>query len=120
MSAQPQLDRHAQPATLVDGFKGAGLFLLLVITEPKTTEGLPWERIGWSLVVRGNTVDKIEDERSREFNKAQQGSTSRPHLIETEAIENRALSREAGIRLGRRCATLRRIFRFNILENRPC
>jgi hypothetical protein len=40
-------------------------------------------------------VDKIEDAKSREFNKAQQGSTSRPQLIETEAIENRALSREA-------------------------
>jgi hypothetical protein len=49
-----------------------------------------------------NAVDKIEDARSREFNKAQQGSTRRPHLIEIEAIENRALSREAGIRLGHR------------------
>src|ERR1039457_3151241 len=67
-----------------------------------------------------NAVDKIEDARSREFNKAQQGSTSRPHLLETEATENRAFLHEAGIRLGRRCATLRRIFRFNILENRPC
>ncbi len=49
-------------------------------------------------------VDKIEDAKSREFNKAQQRSTSSLHLIETEAIENRALSREAGIRLGRRRA----------------
>ena len=43
------------------------MFLLIVITEPKTTEGLAQERIGWSVVVRGNAVDKIEDERSREF-----------------------------------------------------
>jgi hypothetical protein len=49
-----------------------------------------------------NAVDKIEDTRIPEFNKAQQRSTSCPHLIETEAAENRALSREAGIRLGRR------------------
>jgi hypothetical protein len=46
------------------------------------------------------TVDKIEDAKSREFNNAQQGSTSRPHLIELEAVENGALLREAGIRLG--------------------
>jgi hypothetical protein len=48
------------------------------------------------------TVDKIEDAKTPEFNKAQQRSTSYPHLIETEAAENRALLREAGIRLGHR------------------
>jgi hypothetical protein len=57
-----------------------------------------------SLTMRA-TADKIEDTKSLEFNKVQQSSTSYPHLIETEAIENRALSREAGIRLGHRCAT---------------
>jgi hypothetical protein len=51
-------------------------------------------------------VDKIEDAKSREFNKAQQGSTSRPHLIEIEAVENRAFSCEAGIRLGHRGSRL--------------
>ena len=63
------------------------------------------------------TVDKIENAKSREFNKAQQGSTSRPHLIELEALKNRAFSREAGIRLGHRCATFGRIFRFNSLQD---
>src|ERR1022692_2682746 len=67
-----------------------------------------------------NAVDKIEDARIPEFNKAQQGSTSRPHLIETEAAENRALSDEARNCLGRRCAPFGRIFRFNNLEIRPC
>jgi|ERR1022692_2546218 hypothetical protein len=67
-----------------------------------------------------NAVDKIEDARIPEFNKAQQGSTSRPHLIETEAVENRAFLHEAGIRLGHRCAPLWRICRFNNLENRAC
>ena len=42
-----------------------------------------------------NAVDKIEDARFPNFNKAQQSSTSGSHLIETEAIENRAFSREA-------------------------
>ena len=50
--------------------------------------------------------------------KVQQLSTSYPHLIETEAAENRALLREAGNCLGHRCATLKRIFRFNNLEER--
>jgi hypothetical protein len=50
----------------------------------------------------GSAVDKIEDAKSLELNKPQQSSTSFPHLIETEAAENRALLREAGIRLGRR------------------
>ena len=66
------------------------------------------------------TVDKIEDARTTEFDKAQQLSTSCPHLIETEAIENRALSRGARNCLGHRCATFRRIFRFNNLEERGC
>jgi hypothetical protein len=48
------------------------------------------------------TVDKIEDAKSLELNKPQQSSTSCPHLVETEAAENRAFPREAGIRLGRR------------------
>jgi hypothetical protein len=47
-----------------------------------------------------NAVDKIEDVKTPEFNKAQQRLTSCPHLVETEAIENRALSREAGNVLG--------------------
>ena len=67
-----------------------------------------------------STVDKIEDAKSLEFNKVQQRSTSCPYLNETEAVENRALSREARNCLGRRCATLERIFRFNRLEGRGC
>jgi len=39
--------------------------------------------------MRCATVDKIEDARSPKFNKAQQLATSCPHLIETEATENR-------------------------------
>jgi|CZKS01.1.fsa_nt_gi hypothetical protein len=65
-------------------------------------------------------VDKIEDARFPNFNKAQQSSTSCVHIIETEYVENRRLVREAGIRLGHRCATLKRIFRFNNLEGRGC
>jgi hypothetical protein len=42
-------------------------------------------------VVIRNAVAKIEDGRFPEFNKVQQVSTRRPQLIETEAIENRAL-----------------------------
>src|SRR5580698_5099771 len=38
------------------------------------------------------TVDKIEVAKRPEFNKAQQCSTSCLHLLETEAVENRALS----------------------------
>ena len=37
-----------------------------------------------------NAVDKIEDTLSPEFYKVQQRSTSCPHLIETEAAENKA------------------------------
>jgi len=70
--------------------------------------------------MRCATVDKIEDARSPKFNKAQQLSTSCPHLIQTEATENRAFSRATGIRLRRRCATVERIFRFNNLERRGC
>jgi hypothetical protein len=64
------------------------------------------------------TVDKIEDAKTQNINKAQQSSTSCPHLIETEAIENRALSQEVRNCLGRRCATRKRILRFNNLEGR--
>jgi hypothetical protein len=70
-------------------------------------------RIQENLSRRHATVDKIEEARSREFNKVPQRSTSYPHLIETEAAENRALARAPGIRLGRRCAPFWRIFRFN-------
>lgn len=48
------------------------------------------------------TEDKIEDTRTQEFNKPQQSSKSLPDLIETEADENSALSRNAGIRLDAR------------------
>ena len=47
-----------------------------------------------------NAVDKIEDARFPEFNKVQQSSTSCPHLIETEATENRALARGRETALG--------------------
>jgi hypothetical protein len=49
---------------------------------------------------RFSSVDDFEDAGFPEFNKPQQFSTSCPHLIETEAAENKALSCEGGIRLG--------------------
>jgi hypothetical protein len=48
--------------------------------------------------------------------KTQQIAIGYPRLLETEAIENRRFHALAGIRLGRRCALLWRIFRFNSLE----
>ena len=62
-------------------------------------------------------VDDFEDAKFPKFNKAQQRSTSWPHLIETKHVENRGLLLEAGNRLGRRCAPFWRVFRFNNLEN---
>lgn len=46
--------------------------------------------------------DKTEGSGFPEFSKAQQLSTRRPPLIETESIENRAVSREAENCIGRR------------------
>jgi hypothetical protein len=57
-----------------------------------------------NIIERFSGVDEIEDAKSREFQKAQEFSKNCPPLIETECIENRAFSQQAGIRLGRRCA----------------
>jgi len=65
-------------------------------------------------------VDKIEDAKFLSLNKAQQLSTSRPDLIETEHVENRGFLLEPGNRLGHRYAPFWRIFRFNNLANHPC
>jgi len=80
----------------------------LITTKESNPARPPHEE---ACVSRGNmsdgsrrNVDSFEDVRSPEFNKAQQSSTSSPHLTETESVENRRLSRKAGNRLGRRCA----------------
>jgi hypothetical protein len=51
--------------------------------------------------------DDIEDAKSRGFRKAQQFSTSCPHLIEIEYVENRAFQAEAGNRLWRRISVFK-------------
>jgi hypothetical protein len=47
-------------------------------------------------------VDRNEDAEATGFQKVQPVSTSSPHLIETEAVENRHRRTQAGICLGRR------------------
>jgi hypothetical protein len=56
----------------------------------------------WTTGAENNNVDDIEDAKSREFQKVQQGSIAGPHLIETEYVENRALFKKAEICLGHR------------------
>lgn len=50
--------------------------------------GFPRPRLGGHPWRRLQAVDDSEDVRSREFNKAQQPSTSLPDLLETESPEN--------------------------------
>lgn len=50
-------------------------------------------------LVGPKSIDEIEDARFPEFNKIQQRSTRRAHLIETEAVENRRLLKTAVNRL---------------------
>jgi len=47
-------------------------------------------------------VDRNEDDKASKFQNGQQLSTRFPHLLETEAIENRRFLPGTGIRLGRR------------------
>jgi hypothetical protein len=63
-----------------------------------------------------DAVAEFEDAEAAGFLTVPQDSTKAADLIETEAIENRHSGYRPGIRLGRRCAPLWCIFRFNTLE----
>jgi hypothetical protein len=74
-------------------------------------------RLAWRVC---DAVDDFGDAKSREFHKAQQLSTSWPHLGETKCTENRGFFRNRNDRLGLSGPPFVRIFRFNNLENLVC
>jgi hypothetical protein len=65
-------------------------------------QGYASPRTGIGLMVSQPGVDRNEDAKAVGSLGVQHAATGSPHLIETEAIENRQIPADAEIRLGRR------------------